>query len=320
MSTTLSIDNYTATNILNKLVVTQPLTAGLTSIPVVNSEGVTASTPFILGGLGNNGSEKVQTAASGFAPDATHVVLSTAILLPHNEFDPLWQLFGDQINIYRAPNVDGSYPADTSYTLLTTIPINYNQVSTSYTDAVGSNAYWYKVTYKNSVSSAETTLQDSPIVVRGGEYDQYTTIYNIRREAGLLNNQFISDSIIDSQRQRVQFEIDAALFGMYSVPFQPPINPLVAILTEKLAASYLLAIDYGPMASGNSKDANVKLDEYERLMEKIDSKIYILTDNNGNDLSVRGAGGNKSWPNDSTSTTPVDQGGSDRTFRMGMRF
>lgn len=318
--TNLQIDNFPAINIKDKLILTADTAIGITSIPVVNSEGVSADDFIVLGNLGSEYSEKVQAAHTGFAPDRSHVVIVAATLAAHDEFDPLWILAGDKIKIWRAPNVDGTPPADGTFTLLTTIDVNYDETSTAYEDAAGSNAYWYKVTYLNSTTNAETSLADSPILIRGGDYGVYTTISAIRREAGLWNNEFITDSTIDAARYRAQYEIDGALQGMYTVPFQPPVNPMISALTEKLAAFYLLSTDYGPMASGNSKDADKKMSEYQRLMEKIDSKNYVLTDSNGQELALAGAGGNKAWPNDTTATTPGDQGGSQRIFRMSTRF
>lgn len=320
MSVTINIDNYGALNIKEKLILTADIAAGVTSLPVVNSDGPVASDFLVLGALGTEYSEKVQASATTPTPDATHINLQAVTAIKHSQFDPAWLLFGDQIQVYRAPNVDGNFPADTAYTTLgSPISIDTDEMYTAYTDASGSNAYWYKFVYKNSVSGNTTNLADS-VAKRGGGYGTYTSVENIRREAGLYNNQFITDAMIDAARYRAQFEIDGALQGMYTIPFQPPINPIVATMTDKLAASYLLATDYGPMASGNSKDADKKLTEYQRIMQKIDSKSYVLTDVNGNDMSIAGAGGNKAWPNDTTDSTPVDQGGSQRNFRMGMRF
>lgn len=318
--TNLEIDNFPAINIKDKLILTADVAAGITSLPVVNSEGVSADDFMVLGNLGSEYSEKVQAAHTGFAPDRSHVVVAAATAAAHSEFDPMWVLFGNQIKVWRAPNVDGTPPADTAFILLTTIDVDYDETSTAYEDAAGSNAYWYKVTYLNSTTNVETDIADSPILIRGGNYGTYTTISAIRKEAGLWNNEFITDSAIDAARYRAQYEIDGALQGLYVVPFQPPVNPMISALVEKLAAFYLLSTDYGPMASGNSKDADKKMTEYQRLMEKIDSKNYVLTDANGNELAIDGAGGNKSWPNDTTETTPVDQGGSNRQFRYGMRF
>lgn len=316
----LSIDNFNGLNIKDKLVLTADSVAAITSIPVVNSQGVSADDFLIVGGLATDYSEQAQSAHTGFAPDRTHVVVTAPLGAAHKQFDPLWVLFGDKIKVYRAPNVDGSYPPDANYALLTTIPIDYDNAATQYTDPAGSSAYWYKITYFNSITSAETTLADSPITIRGGDYITYTTIAAIRNEAGLNNNEFITDSAIDMQRYRAQAVIDGALEGLYVVPFAAPVNPMISYLTEKLAAANLLSVDYGPMASGNSKDADKKMAEYKDLMTKIDDKVYVLTDTNGNNLAIAGAGGIKAWPNSTTDSTPVSEGGSQRNFRYGMRF
>lgn len=320
MSVTLNIDNFGAANIKDKLITTADTAAATTSIPVVNSSGISANDFLLYGQLGTEYGEKVQAAASGQTPDATHVVLaSPGTTLAHKQFEPFWLLFGDKVNVYRAANVDGNIPADNTFSLLATVAINMNESYTQYNDSSGSNAYWYKFTYFNSVTNAESALADS-ITARGGGYDVYCSLESIRREAGLLNNEFITDAMIDSARYTAQFEIDGELQGLYSVPFQAPINPTIAELTRKLAAAKLLMTDYGPMASGNSKDGQQKLTDYERIMTRINNKTAVLTDVNGNELAISGAGGIKAWPNDTTATTDGSSGGSTRNFRMSDRY
>lgn len=320
MSYTLNVDNFTALNAIDKLVLNADSAASITTIPTVNSEGISSNQFLILGYIGSEGSEKIQTIATNPILSPTSFQITGGTKFAHKQFEPITALFGDTIKLYRAPNVDGTIPSDANFTYLLSQVIDYDEVSTAVTDPNGSNGYWYKFTYLNSLTNAETNISDSPIVIRGGQYGVYTSVYNIRREAGMLNNQYVTDSMIDAARYRAQYEIDGGLAGMYPVPFQPPINPMIAALTEKLSAFYLLSTDYGPLATGNSKSATDKQTEFQRLMDNLDTKKYILTDTNGNDLSFAGAGGIKSWPNKTTSTTPTDQGGSDRTFRIGQRF
>jgi len=318
MSQLLRIDNFSSNNILEKTSLSADVNTGDTDLPVVNNSGFTVSRFVAVGRLGSDSCEwlTITSLSSITSPIITSTDLAQ---LPHSKNDPVTELFGDKIKIYRASNTDGTIPADNEFSPIDTIDIQADQISTDYTDDSGGASYWYKYTYYNEILADETNLADS-VASRGGGYDTYCSIDDIRREAGLSSNSYISDADIDAKRRQAQATIDGALQGLYIVPFSAPINPMIEEVTIKLAAGLLLKQDYGPFVTGNSKSGDDKIKEANSLLQEIDNKHYILTDTLGNDMSIKGAGGIKAFPDSSTPDLPVADGGSDRAFRYGMRF
>lgn len=318
MAQLLRIDNYSSNNITQTTALSADIDSGGSSLPVVNNSGFTVSRFALVGRLGSDVAEWLTITSLSNSPSPT-IVSTDTLKLDHSNNDPVTELFGDKIKIYRAANTDGTIPADNLFSVIDTIDIQTDNISTDYTDDTGGANYWYKYTYYNQLLSEETNLDDS-VASRGGGYDTYCSIDDIRKEAGLSSNDYISDADVDSKRRKAQAIIDGALQGLYAVPFTAPINPMIEEITIKMAAGLLLNQDYGPFTSGNSKSGDAKIKEANDLLTLIDNKHYILTDTLGNDLSNQGAGGIKSFPDSTADTLPVDEGGSSRAFRYGMRF
>lgn len=314
MSQTLTIDNFTALNLLESTQLDADSATAVTALTVKNNQDFATLDIFMLGAYGTENSEKLSVASV-----ATNITINTAVAtkFAHKKFDAVTKLFGDKIKIYTAPNVNGLAPADSAFTtLLTTLTIDTDNQFTSYTDSSGSSALWYKYTYFNSVSSAETTLADS-IAVRGGNVGNYCSIEDIRNEAGLKNNAYITDVDIDLRRRDAQAEIDTTLSGTYTVPFTAPINPLISEITRKLAAGFLLTKGFGPVTNLNTNNGTDKIKEARALLTDLNNKTKVLVNAVGSDLSVQGvAGVFNGYPNDDTATDSPTIGGGVRMFRV----
>ena len=296
MSQTLKIDNFGATNIIQPGVLDADSTAGATSIILQNTAGFLTTAPIVIGQLTAQTSEPATVSA---VPNATSLTVS-ALTLVHKRFETVTQLFGNSVNIYRASNVDGTLPADASFTLLTNVTLDYNSATTSYTDAIGSSAYWYKFTYYNSTSSTETSLADS-IAQRGGGYGHYCSVADVRTEAGFENNANISDAVVDSRRIDGEQEINGELYEVYTLPFTAPIPHQIQQVNRLLAAGWLLLKEYGVMTSGGSHDGEAKLNEARGILSKIKSREITLTDPSGASLMIQEVV--SSWPNKTTDQT-----------------
>lgn len=315
MSVTLKIENFGAANIKETTQLGSSSAASQAVATVLNSQNFVTDDFFIVGNLGAEQSElRKVSSVSG-----SNITATANFTYPHNKYVPVTKLLGDKIRVYRASNVDGSIPADTSFSLLATLDIDADQPDTLYVDSSGSDAYWYKFTYYNSVSSGETGKEES-IAVRGGASGNYCSVEEIRGEAGLKNNRWISDSDVDTKRIEAQAEIDAALQGIYSVPFTPPINAQITNITKLLAAGFVLLKDYGPLNNGSSKDGQKKVDEARAILARIKTKELVLTDSDGGSLAIVGAAGFSGWPNNDTATTAAESGGAERMFRASDQY
>ena len=323
MPQTITVDNFSDLNVKETLELSADIAAAVTTLPLKYSTGLVTNDYLYIGQLAGENSEVVIadtiTSATSITIDAPGTVKA------HSKFDPISQLFGNQIRIYRAANVDGNVPADGSFSLLATVTIDFDQTNSTYTDASGDSTYWYKFTYYNQATTAETSLGDSG-AVRGGNYGNYASIESIRAEAGLQNNRYVSDGKIDQKRQSAQAYINSELTGVYTLPFTEPINPLIQEITQLLAAGYLLTDNYGPLGTLNTNEGQQKIDRVTNkdktgLLDKLADGRLQLTDESGTSTAIPGtAGGFGGWPDGTTDTAASTSGGAERAFRMSDRF
>lgn len=276
MATTLKIQSYVESNIRERGELTAGALAGSTSVSVRSTQGYEAGHTIYVGALSREGCERVVIAS---ASDPTVLTLLT---LNHSQFEPVTSVVGDLIHIYRAANIDGSVPADDFFTVLATRNIDPDQLSSYYTDAGGSSAFWYRSTYYNAATNDETALSNSE-PDRGDDFGHYATIAAIRSEAGFGQAHNLSDLDVDQQRRAAETEINTALAGAYTVPFKP-VPDAVRVLTEKLAAAMLLTNAYGdvnPYAQ-RLKDARAAIQTFAISASAItDEDGTSLTTNEG---------------------------------------
>ncbi|WKK71453.1 DUF1320 family protein [Rathayibacter oskolensis] len=279
MATTLKIQSFVESNIRERGELAAAAPAGATSITLRSTEGFEAGHTIYVGALSREGCERVVIAS---AADPTVLTLLTPLTLNHSQFEPVTSVVGDLIHIYRAANIDGSVPADDFFTVLATRNIDPDQLSSYYTDAGGSSAFWYRSTYYNATTNDETALSNSE-PVRGDDFGHYATIAAIRSEAGFGQAHNLSDLDVDQQRRAAETEINAALAGAYTVPFKP-VPDAVRVLTEKLAAAMLLTNAYGdvnPYAQ-RLKDARAAIQTFATSASAItDEEGTSLTTNEG---------------------------------------
>lgn len=312
----IQINNYDDINRKELTELIQDTQPGTATLVLKNTSGFAADDYILLGLPGSDGGEVVQILA---VSDANTATLQSTTQLFHGQFELVTSLFGNQANLYRAANVTGLPPADAAFALVSPPSPEALQYDKSYTnleDPNGDNTWWYKYTYLNSTTGAETLLSASS-TARGLAVNYYCTIQQIRKAAGLFNNQFITGSDVDEKRQEAQSEVDAALAGTYTVPFQSPVPTMINGVTRLLAAGKLLTDNYGPNDGPMSADGESKIAEARNMLAKIDSKIFALTDYNGNSLVLSTALSTQSWPNKQTASLPNRAGGSHRNFAMG---
>lgn len=309
MAQTLSLDNYGSLNTLLQTSLTADATAGSNVVLAVKNSANFSSGQHIA--IGRPGTEQCEIQAIT-AITATSITVGT-LSFAHYADEQITGLFGNQINIYSAANVNNDPPADNTFTKIGTVTILADWPSTEYTDNSGSSSFWYKFTYFDSTSLAETQIADSR-AVRGGNYGNYASLAEIRAEAGMTSNPNISDSDIAKKRQRAQNIINGYLYGVYTTPFADPVPPLINTSCILLAAGYLLLEEYGQSATGMSKDGNAKIAQVIDpdgksksgeigILDLIKMREIILTDDAGNSLLLSDL--ISSYPDDNTDPTTL---------------
>lgn len=320
MSFTLNLRNFPEANTVEKTNLSADIAAAATAISFKNTQGFVADDYLIIGTLGSEKAELRQLTSVN--ADQVQAVLTAAVKFAHDKFDDVTKIYGNQMKIYRASNVDGSIPADGSFTALTTIDIDPDQVSTRYEDTSGSSDYWYKRTFYNETSTDESPLAEAS-AYRGGDYPEYASLEDIREKAGLQNNRWISAKKIDDKRRAAQSIIDARLTGLYTVPFTPPVNQLINEITQLYAAGLLLtseATTAAARAQGQALIDEVTNNDGTGLLDRIDKKELKLVGLTGDDQTAAAATGFSAWPNADTATETAENGGAERGFRISDRY
>lgn len=314
MAQTLTLDNYLPLNLLEATQLDADSIVGATTLTVRNNQDYSVNDKILIGAVGTENCElAIVSAVTGNAS-----LTIGATKFPHKRFDQVTKTFGDKAKIYTAPNVSGLAPADSAFTtLLTTLTLDTDNFYTQYTDSGGSSSFWYKYTYFNSQSSAETAIANS-LAVRGGNIGNYCSIDDIRDEAGLRNNPYITDVMIDLRRRDAQGEIDASLSGLYTTPFVAPINALISKVTRLLSAGFIMTKNFGPMVALNTDNGTSKIKEARDILTQLNTKNLVLTDTAGNDISVQSSDSGifTGYPNNSTATDDPSVGGGERMFRV----
>lgn len=320
MGQLLKLANYPAANIVEETQLDADMAAG-TSLTLKDNQGF-ASGNFVL--IGQRGSEVAELrTVDTVNANLVGLTITAATKLSHDRFDQLTKLFGNKMKIYRAANVDGSIPSDASFgAVYATIDIDPDQTSTEYTDATGSTSYWYKRTFYNPTSLAETPIAEAT-AYRGFENMLYATPEQVRRKAGMKDNKWISDETIIEKIRAAMSVIDGTLTGLYTVPFSIPTNQIINEITQLLAAGYLLTQEStnraikergeALIAQATNKDGNGWLDK----LNKKEVKMVGIT---GDVQASTDSGQYNGWPLEATATADSTEGGGERMFRVSTRY
>ena len=300
MATTLTIESFGPTNIRERTELLEPAASGDSVLKLVSTSDYAMGDILYVGSLGLEGCERAVVAS---VDTSTQFTLVAPLEHAHIAFDDVCSVLGDTIRIYRAPNVNGSVPADGSFVALATRTIDSDQLSTYYRDSNGTSDHWYKFTNTNLNTTDETALSDST-AVRGQDFGNYCSLREIREEAGALQAYTLPDTTVSQCRTNAQNEINAALRNVYGkkVPFNP-VPAQIRTLTIQLAAGLLRSVRFPGQTSlweQGLKDARARL---VALQNKDDS----LTDEEGEDIGDSSIG---YYPGDDDY----------RAFRMDMRF
>ncbi len=174
------------TDDLEKTYLTAAVSAGVTSLAVVNNDRFASNQRILVGEMGGEKSEVV--TCSGVSGDTTLAVGTTAF--SHDGNAPVHVLRFDQAKIYRS--TDGG----STYSLLTTVDLDVDNAGlfTDYDDTTGLSTYYYKNTLYHSVSTLESAFSDP---IKGSGYTRKQVGYiidEVLQEVGDQAEQFVSRS------------------------------------------------------------------------------------------------------------------------------
>lgn len=139
---------------LEKTYLSQYTAAAAATLSVKNNEKFATSQAVLIGKMGHERSEIITT--DGVTGQDT-ITIDGTTEFDHNADDPIYLLAYNQIKIYRATSIAGSYSS------IATIDVDVDNQDrvTRYDDTGGLTTHFYKISYYNSISTEETELSDA---------------------------------------------------------------------------------------------------------------------------------------------------------------
>jgi hypothetical protein len=144
---------------LERTYLSQTYAAGVSSFSVKNAQGFASSKAILLGKQGDERSEILQTST---VTQPNTIATSANSKFGHNADDPVYLLKYNQIKIYRATAIDGTY------NVIATVDIDVDNAEgvTRYDDTAGLTTSYYKIKFYNSIDTEESEFSD-PIAATG---------------------------------------------------------------------------------------------------------------------------------------------------------
>lgn len=214
------------------------------SLTLQNNDGL-AQYDFIVIGL--EGSEKAEIQQINAAVSGATAVQVETLKFAHKTGEIVTKYRYNKRKFYGSLTVSGSYTELTSDDSPKSIKVDDPQGTTF--EYAGSEGYTYfKATYYNSYELIETDLEDSTAVA-GDQTSRYTSIYAIRKHAGVLGNPYYSDDRVEAKRKQAENEINSVLFNKYTIPLAE-VPALISYICELLAAGYIDYEEFGGDGQG----------------------------------------------------------------------
>ena len=110
----------------------------------------------------------------------------------------------------------------------------------------------------------------------------YTTVDDVKKEAGMSDNENIADEDVQDFIITAQSIINGRLVGKYTIPFSFTDTPgIIERICRGLAAAYLLMQEYGPMSPGDAKDGEAKEALMMKLLKELQRGETVVVNNDG---------------------------------------
>lgn len=267
------------------------VSAGSTvTVSVDSAEGVEADDFIVFGFEGNELAELCQVES------VTNTTIQvTTLKFNHKKDEPFIVYRFNKRKFYGATSATGSYVELTSDGSPKAISVDDPQGTLF--EYSGSTYTYFKSTYYNSITAEESDIAESN-AVSGDESLRYTSVYAIRKHAGLAGNPFYSDQRIETKRKQAENEIDSAIAARYVLPLTE-VPGLIGQIAELLAAGYIDYEEFGKDGEG------VKwLAEARSLLKALQDGKRLLIGADGTELSRHTKVGRMSGYPDSSTADP----------------
>lgn len=223
--------------------ITADVSAGASAvISVINSINIAVNDFIVVGTEGSESAEICQVTAV----TATTITVAT-LLLSHKKDESITKYKYNKRKFYGSTTSDGSFTELTGDGSPKTIMVN-NPQGTLLEYTGGEGYVYFKSTYYNSQSAEESNIADAEVVYSDDSL-RYCSLYAIRKQAGLTNNPFITDGILETYRKRAENEVRSYIMAKYILPLTE-IPALIEHATVLLAAGYMDYQEFGRDGEG----------------------------------------------------------------------
>jgi hypothetical protein len=232
------------------------LTAGVSAgsnvaLPVYGNTNFAANNYVCIGIPGSLTAEiqKINVAVS----PGNSIQVAT-LLYSHSVDEPIQVFRYNQRKFYGALTQGGSYTELVSSGSPTNITVNDPQGT--YFEYTGNEGYiYFKSTYFNSTTNEESDINDA-IPMASDQSTRYCSLYDIRFQAGMQDNPYVTDDMFENYRLQAEGEINSYLYARYVLPLTNGTTMMLevpALITNcaiKLAAGYSDYREYGKTGEG----------------------------------------------------------------------
>ena len=256
-----------------KFEIASDASAGQKEVTFKNVAGAVVDDYIVLGRRGNETAEIAKVASIS----GQTITFAENLSFAHKEYDEATKILYNQRKFYRKDTGESVYTHLAGEGSPVDIDID-NPDGTFLEDSTGVATSVYKATYYNATTASETLKADSDEQTTG-DSGRYTSLYKIKREAGLKENQWIEDDLVYNYRAEAEGLVNGMLAGVYSIPFTSNIPKIIVYITTLLSAGYLLSQEYGVENDVEiSKTGQQKVNRAEKLLGLIQNGNLALLD------------------------------------------
>ncbi len=260
--------------------------------------------------IGTEGSETPEIKKITATPTGQIVV--SALGFAHKIGEPVVKIAFNQRKLYGCATEGGTY------IFIETKDIEVDNPQGTYFSYTGIAYSWFKATYYNETTLEETAIADA-VATQAGEVQHYCSVYDIREEAGFLDNPYISDGRIHLYRLAAESEVKGSIAAVYALPLSE-VPDIIKEATIMLAAGRLLYKEYGSDTEGLAKNGIEKIKEGRGILKAIRDGNLILWDSNDEELELINETNISGWPDDTTEDEDEDNSGGGIKFRISQDF
>jgi len=260
--------------------------------------------------IGTEGKENAEIKKITSTPTGTTIEVE-ALAFAHKIDEPVVKIAFNQRKLYGCLTKDGTF------VFIETKNISVDNPQGTYFSYNGEYE-WFKATYYNEVTAIETDIADA-IAGQAGEVQHFCSIYDIREEAGFIDNPYISDGRIHLLRTQVESEVKGSIASRYTLPLSE-IPEIVKNATIMIAAGRLLYREYGSDTEGLSKDGIEKIKEGRGILKAIREGELILLSSDDEELDLVNETEAMGWPDSTTKDLSKEESGGEIKFRIKDEF